>query len=159
MTSFLYSRGSRIFDCVRFAEPLRERMRQRAQEVCAAAGVKIEHVNESHIRKEDLVARALAARGDAPGLVHLLPGAWAEGDAISAGRCLQRLARAALVRIGVVVGQVGLTLLFGQHLFAGEQLHHSGGDFVQHHLQRLVGRRGHFDQDRFAFGVAPVYAV
>ena len=72
MTSFLYSRGIRIFDYLKFAEPLRDRIRERAQEVCAANGVSIEHVNKSHIRKEDLVARVLAVRGDAPGLVHVL---------------------------------------------------------------------------------------
>ena len=72
MTSFLYSRGIRIFDYPRFAEPLRERIRERAQQVCEAAGVQIEHVNKSHIRKEDLVARVLALRGDAPGLVHVI---------------------------------------------------------------------------------------
>jgi hypothetical protein len=33
MTSFLYSRGIRIFDYARFAEPLRERIRARAQEL------------------------------------------------------------------------------------------------------------------------------
>jgi hypothetical protein len=72
MTSFLYSRGIRIFDYPKFAEPLRDRIRQRAQEVCDANGVSIEHVNKSHIRKEDLVARVRAVRGDAPGLVHVL---------------------------------------------------------------------------------------
>jgi len=72
MTSFLYSRGIRIFDYPRFAEPLRERIRQRAQESCAAAGVAIEHVSKTHIRKEELVARVLRARGDAPGLVHAI---------------------------------------------------------------------------------------
>jgi hypothetical protein len=72
MTSFLYAKGIRIFDYARFAEPLRELVRQRAQEVCAAAGVTIEHVNQRHVRKEDLVARVLAARGDAPGLVHAI---------------------------------------------------------------------------------------
>ena len=72
MMSFLYAKGIRIFDYPRFAEPLRERIRERAQEVCAAAGVQIEHVNKSHIRKEDLVARVLAARGGAPGLVHVI---------------------------------------------------------------------------------------
>ena len=45
MTSFLYSRGIRIFDYPRFAEPLRERIRERAQQVCEAAGVQIEHVS------------------------------------------------------------------------------------------------------------------
>ena len=72
MTSFLYSKGIRIFDYPKFAEPLRERIRERAQEVCKAAGIEIEHVNKSHIRKEDLVARVLEKRGDAPGLVHVL---------------------------------------------------------------------------------------
>jgi len=36
MTSFLYSRGIRIFDYPRFAEPLRDRIRERAQQVCEA---------------------------------------------------------------------------------------------------------------------------
>lgn len=72
MTSLLYSRGIRIFDYARFAEPLRDRIRERAQQVCEANGVSIEHVSKSHIRKEDLVARVLATRGDAPGLVHVI---------------------------------------------------------------------------------------
>ncbi len=72
MTSFLNASGIRIFDYARFAEPLRERIRVRSQEVCVAAGIEIEHVNKSHIRKEDLVARVLQARGDAPGLVHVI---------------------------------------------------------------------------------------
>ena len=72
MTSFLFSRGIRIFDYAKFAEPLRERIRERAQEVCAASGVSIEHVSKTHIRKEDLVARVLAERGNAPGLVHVI---------------------------------------------------------------------------------------
>jgi hypothetical protein len=44
MTSYLYAHGIRVFDYPRFAEPLRERIRERAQEVCAAAGIEIEHV-------------------------------------------------------------------------------------------------------------------
>lgn len=72
MTSFLFSRGIRIFDYPRFTEPLRDRIRQRAQEVTEANGMHIEHVNKSHIRKEDLVAAVLAVRGDAPGLVHVI---------------------------------------------------------------------------------------
>ena len=72
MTSFLYSRGIRIFDYAQFAEPLRDRIRARAQDVCAAAGIEVEHVSKNHIRKEELVQRVLAQRGDAPGLVHVL---------------------------------------------------------------------------------------
>jgi hypothetical protein len=72
MTSFLYSRGIRIFDYARFAEPLRERIRARAQEVCSEAGIEIEHINKPHIRKEDVVAKVLAQRGDHAGLVHVI---------------------------------------------------------------------------------------
>ena len=74
MTSFLYAQGIRIFDYPRFAEPLRERIRERAQEVSAAAGIEIEYVGKSHIRKEELVARVRRARADpdAPGLVHVI---------------------------------------------------------------------------------------
>lgn len=72
MTSFLYAHDIRVFDYPRFAEPLRDRIRERAQEVCAAAGIEVEHVRKSHIRKEALVANVLAVRGDAPGPVHVL---------------------------------------------------------------------------------------
>ena len=63
MSSLLYSRGIRIFDYAQFAEPLRERIRMRAREVCDAAGLEIEHGSKSHIRKEELVQRVLASRG------------------------------------------------------------------------------------------------
>ena len=72
MTSFLYARGIRIFDYTRFAEPLRERIRERAQDVCQEAGVAIEHVAKRHVRKEALVAKVLQTRGNAPGLVHVI---------------------------------------------------------------------------------------
>src|SRR6266508_4187766 len=72
MTSFLYTRGIRIFDYARFAEPLRERIRTRAQQTCDAAGIEIEHINKPHIRKEEVVAKVLARRGDHPGLVHVI---------------------------------------------------------------------------------------
>ena len=72
MTSFLYSRGIRIFDSPRFAEPLRERIGERAQQVCRADGVQIEHVTKRRIRQEDLVARVLAVRGNAPARVHVI---------------------------------------------------------------------------------------
>ena len=63
MSSLLYSRGIRIFDYAQFAEPLRERIRTRAQEVGDAAGLEIEHVSKSHIRKEELAQRVLASHG------------------------------------------------------------------------------------------------
>ncbi|MGH8612566.1 MAG: hypothetical protein ACREYF_11165 [Gammaproteobacteria bacterium] len=39
---------------------------------CASAGIEIEFIAKAHIRKEEVVARALEARGDRPGLVHVL---------------------------------------------------------------------------------------
>jgi hypothetical protein len=72
MTGFLAARGIRIFDYPRFAEPLREAIRARAQELATAAGLAIEHLAKAHIRKEDVVAKVIARRGDHPGLVHVI---------------------------------------------------------------------------------------
>src|SRR6201987_2258226 len=72
MTGFLAARPIRIFDYAQFAEPLRDRVRNRAAELAKVAGVTIEHIAKSHIRKEDVVAKVLAIRGDHPGLVHVI---------------------------------------------------------------------------------------
>lgn len=72
MTSFLNAKGIRVFDYARFAEPLRERIRTGAQQACEKAGIEIEHINKPHIRKEEVVAKVLARRGDHPGLVHVI---------------------------------------------------------------------------------------
>ena len=47
-------------------------MRDRAAELASAADVTIEHIAKKHIRKEDVVAKILAVRGDHPGLVHII---------------------------------------------------------------------------------------
>lgn len=72
MTRFLYAKGIRIFDYPQFAMTLRDRVRDGAAALAAQAGVTIEHIAKSHIRKEDVVARVLEQRGDHPGLVHIL---------------------------------------------------------------------------------------
>jgi hypothetical protein len=72
MTSFLYAKAVRIFDYARFAEPLRERIRTRAQQLADEQGAQIEFIAKAHIRKEDVVAKVLATRGDHPGLVHVI---------------------------------------------------------------------------------------
>ena len=72
MTGFLSARQIRIFDYPRFAEPLRDRVRDRATELSSATGVIIEHIAKNHLRKEDIVAKVLAALGDHPGLVHII---------------------------------------------------------------------------------------
>jgi hypothetical protein len=72
MTRLLYAKGIRIFDYPQFAMMLRDRVRDGAAALAAEAGVTIEHIAKSHIRKEDVVARVLGQRGDHPGLVHIL---------------------------------------------------------------------------------------
>jgi hypothetical protein len=72
MTRFLYASGIRIFDYPAFAQSLRERVRDAAAALAADAGVTIEHIAKSHIRKEDTVQRVLEKRGDHPGLVHVI---------------------------------------------------------------------------------------
>ncbi len=72
MTSFLNSHGIRIFDYPQFALPLRERIRSNAQVLAAEHGAAIEYIAKAHVRKEDVVAKVLAVRGDAPGLVHVI---------------------------------------------------------------------------------------
>ena len=72
MTSFLYANGIRIFDYPQFAATLRDGLRDNAAKVAEAAGVAIEHITKSYLRKEDIVAKAIAQRGDHPGLAHVI---------------------------------------------------------------------------------------
>jgi hypothetical protein len=72
MTAFLKAQGFRVFDYVRFTEPLRDAIRARAQQIATSAGIAIEHLSKAHIRKEDVVAKVLQRRGDHPGLVHII---------------------------------------------------------------------------------------
>jgi hypothetical protein len=72
MTSFLYANGIRIFDYPQFAAGLRDKVRENAAKLAAAASVSIEHISKSHVRKEDIVAKAIAKRGDHPGLAHVI---------------------------------------------------------------------------------------
>ena len=72
MTSFLYARQIRIFDYPKFAEPFRERIRENAERMAAAAGIKIEFIRTRSIRKEDRAQELLAKRGEHPGLICIL---------------------------------------------------------------------------------------
>jgi hypothetical protein len=72
MTRFLYARQIRIFGYPAFAVTLRDKVREAAASLAAEAGVAIEHVAKSHVRKEAIVAKVLEQRGDRPGLVHVI---------------------------------------------------------------------------------------
>jgi hypothetical protein len=89
---------------------------------------------------------------------HLLPCARAECDAVGTGRGLQRPERAGIVRIGIAVGHVRRALLLDQSAAAGEQLQDAGDDLVQHSACS-ASSVGYLDEDRLAFGAAPVDAV
>jgi hypothetical protein len=72
MTRYLYQQGIRIFDYVQFAEPLREQIRANAEALAEANGIKIEFVRQTDFRKETRIQNILQARGEQPGLVHIL---------------------------------------------------------------------------------------
>ncbi len=65
MTRFLYSAGILIFEYREFASTLRDRVRERAASLAAEAGIEIEHIAKSHVRKEEVVAKVLDAKSDA----------------------------------------------------------------------------------------------
>ncbi len=72
MTSYLYSKGIRIFDYAKFTEPYKEELRSNAEQIAKDNNIEIEFVRKSHIRKEDLVKKVLDKRGYHTGLVHIL---------------------------------------------------------------------------------------
>ena len=72
MTSYLYRQGIRVFDYVKFAEPLREVIRENAEALAQANGIKIEFTRKKDFRKENRVQQVLKKRGDQPGLVHII---------------------------------------------------------------------------------------
>lgn len=71
MTTFLYSRNIRIFDYAKFAEPLRNAIRENAETIAAKTNIQIEHICKSNFRKEDRIRRIINERGSHPGLVHI----------------------------------------------------------------------------------------
>jgi hypothetical protein len=72
MGGFLGYHKIRIFDYPRWAEPLREELRENAERLAADAGLQIEFIRKLKVfRKEARIKEILAERGDHPGLVHI----------------------------------------------------------------------------------------
>ncbi len=70
MTGYLYAHKIRIFDYPRFAQPLRDQLRENAERLAAENGLTIEFIRRTKsFRKEDRVHEILRQRGDHPGLV------------------------------------------------------------------------------------------
>ncbi len=72
MAAYLRSHGIRLFDYARFAEPLREEIRQNTQRLAREQGLEIEFIRSAHaFRKEERIRGILDQRGEQPGLVHI----------------------------------------------------------------------------------------
>jgi hypothetical protein len=72
MTGYLKHNKIRIFDYAKFAEPLRDQLRENAERLAAENGIKIEFVRDHDKRKDKLIKEILQKRGEHPGLVHIL---------------------------------------------------------------------------------------
>jgi hypothetical protein len=72
MATFLRIHDIRLFDYPRFAEPLREELREQAERLAREHRLAIECIRSVHaFRKEDRIRALLAQRGTQPGLVHI----------------------------------------------------------------------------------------
>jgi len=72
MAGFLSTRGIRLFDYRRWAEPLREELRAHAEQLAQTNGLKIEFIpRPDAFRKGKRLKALLAERGEHPGLVHI----------------------------------------------------------------------------------------
>src|SRR5437899_685436 len=70
MTGYLYAHHVRIFDYPRWAQPLREALRENAERLAADSGLEIEFIRRpKSFRKEDKIHQVLQQRGEHPGLV------------------------------------------------------------------------------------------
>src|SRR5215469_5156521 len=72
MTSYLNSKGIRIFDYATFAEGLREIIRQQIEHIVKESGVEVQYLKKSGIRKETFVSDILKKRGNQTGVVCIL---------------------------------------------------------------------------------------
>jgi hypothetical protein len=72
MTSYLYAQDILIFDYTKFTAPLRDAVRQNAQELADKNGIAIEFISKHKaFRKEARIKAIIKERGAHPGLVHI----------------------------------------------------------------------------------------
>jgi hypothetical protein len=71
MTAYLYSQKVRIFDYARWAEPLRNVIRENAERLAKENDIPIEFIRRKTFRKEERIKEIVSQRGDHPGLVHI----------------------------------------------------------------------------------------
>jgi len=71
MAAYLSVHGVRLFDFTRWAETLRDELRQNAEALAAQEGLKIDYIRRKNFRKEERVKEIITERGEQPGLVHI----------------------------------------------------------------------------------------
>ena len=71
MTTYLNINKIRIFDYPRFAEPLRNQLRDNAEKLAQDNGLQIDIIKKKNFRKADRIEQIIKKRGDHPGLVHI----------------------------------------------------------------------------------------
>ena len=71
MAFFLSYNHIRIFDYPRFAEPLRDELRDNAERIARENDIEIEFIRKKNFRKENRIRDILEERGNHPGLVHI----------------------------------------------------------------------------------------
>ncbi|MEO8567902.1 MAG: hypothetical protein ABI419_02155 [Ginsengibacter sp.] len=70
MTRYLFSKGVRVFDYAKFAEPLREKIKANAEQLAAADGLTTEFIKSHKARKEDIAKKHFD--GKKQGLIYVL---------------------------------------------------------------------------------------
>jgi hypothetical protein len=71
MTAYLYSQHIKIFDYQKFVQPLRNLIRDNAEEIARKQQLTIENIRKKNFRKEDRIREILKKRGTHSGLVHI----------------------------------------------------------------------------------------
>lgn len=74
MTKYLNKRRIRIFDFTKWAEPLRDQIREHAERLADENGLTVDYIRKKKFRKEDRIEAILVKRGRHPGLVHIFSG-------------------------------------------------------------------------------------
>src|ERR1700733_14442378 len=72
LSGYMYQNHIRIFDYAKFAEPFRDELKLNAQAIAEAAGLEIEYIGRSGVRKEAIIESIIKKRGTNPGLVHII---------------------------------------------------------------------------------------
>lgn len=70
-SQWLYHHDIRIFDFPKWAEQLRDALRENAEAVARNNGLEVDFIQKKDFRKEERIKAIIAERGDHPGLVHI----------------------------------------------------------------------------------------